>query len=1309
MSAPSIRMTRLRPLLVAAVLAASLLPTASAFASHTPTPTSVTVAGSLQSEAGCSGDWDPTCATTHLAYDADDDVWQGTFDDLPADTYEYKAPINDAWDENYGLHAVQGDDGANIPLNLPDVTTVKFYYDHKSHWITDNQGSTIAVAAGNFQDELGCTDDWDPGCLRSWLQDINGDGTYTFETTALPAGSYQGKVAINESWDENYGAGGVEDGPNLAFSVPSDGTKVTFTYDSTTHFLTIEVAVDPGAPGGPGALSHFDLARKDCLGTARNTESKVWYTVAGGMLSDVYYPTVDNTNVETLQYIVTDGTSITDLQARDMTYTVEAVTDTGGMACKVTASDKEGLYSIATTYVTDPSRNVVLMRVAFTPKPKNPALQLFVRFDPTVNGNGGGGGGNGGADTATIDETSGHPILVASDPVTATNAANRNYAQPVFAALDGPFDEASVGFAGSESDGLEQLDDSHTLTPIHPDAREGNVVGTARLALDGSGKTLLALGFGATDDEAIGTAADARAAGFDAAFNAYRTGWSAYDATLTNPRVEKLAVSAAQRKQLKDAYYLSANVIKASEDKTFPGAIVASLASPWGQAVSAGDPNNTYFGSYREVFARDLYESWTGLVAAGDLDTARDATLFLFERQQLPDGSFPRNSLVNGKVAPDSFGTQLDEVAYPILMAYQLGLTDAALYEDHIKPAANYVAAHGPAFGVERWEEQSGYSPSTIASEIAGLVAAAELATTNGDADSAAVWLGVADEMQRSVKEWTVTTNGPLPDKPYFIRLSKTGDPNAAINYNVGNGGPTLDQRAVIDAGFLELVRLGELPANDPDVLRTLRIVDSEIKSTTPSGPGWHRYNGDGYGDRASDGRPWAPSGQGTGHLWPVLSAERAEHSLASGDTAEATSLLVGMRAFASGVGLIPEQDWELKAIEADPYGTDPTIASIGFEPGKAAGSASPLTWSAASFVRLTSDLAAKRNVVLPAATHDRYVANSQGTTPLTVTAPADESSVTASPVTVTGTTTAGNTVYVAATNTDADSATTIASTVAASDGSFSVDVEVTGGTSVINIVAVSPSGGTAQEQRTILFDFVPGTLILDVTDPDGDDNGPGNYAYPKSDNFHAGAFDIQRFQVYDADTDVIFRLQTRNLSETFGSPLGAQLVDVYVHVPGAATTSTAAANASRNFQIAPAGRVEPAHPGPGLRPTLRGRFRYDNARHGVHQRQPDLALHHVPGVEGLARPAGQRLELHRGPHRAGRLQPRQCARSFQSTPEDFQFGVCAEASDDVHCTVDPDTVPKLMDVITPDGVDQSDEVDYTIHTPVVLSGVAIP
>src|SRR5262249_38347677 len=240
----------------------------------------------------------------------------------------------------------------------------------------------------------------------------------------------------------------------------------------------------------------------------------------------------------------------------------------------------------------------------------------------------------------------------------------------------------------------------------------------------------------------------------------------------------------------------------------------------------------------------------------GDLQTARDAVNFLFLRQQQADGSMPRNSLVNGKTAPDSFNTQLDETSYPIVMADQLGMTDPSLYTNHVKPAANFLIAHGPSFGVERWEEQSGYSPSTIAAEVAGLVAAGDLAQANGDTKAAAVYRGVADDYQRSIKGWTVTTTGPLASHPYFIRLSKTGDPNAAITYNVGNGGPDLDQRSVIDAGFLELTRLGEFAPNDPTVAESLPVVDATIESTTASGPGWHRYNGDGYGDGNADGHP---------------------------------------------------------------------------------------------------------------------------------------------------------------------------------------------------------------------------------------------------------------------------------------------------------------------------------------------------------------------------------------------------------------------------------------------------------------------
>jgi glycosidase len=205
-------------------------------ASHTPSPASVTIAGSLQSELGCGGDWDPACAATHLDYDAGDDVWQKSFP-LPAGGYEYKAALNDSWDENYGLHAAR--DGANIPLNLGAAASIKFYYDHKTHWITDNKSSIIAVAPGSFQNELGCSGDWDPGCLRSWLQDPDGDGIYTFETTALPAGSYEAKVAINESWDENYGQGGAPNGANIPFNVPNNNAKVTFHYDSVSHILSI--------------------------------------------------------------------------------------------------------------------------------------------------------------------------------------------------------------------------------------------------------------------------------------------------------------------------------------------------------------------------------------------------------------------------------------------------------------------------------------------------------------------------------------------------------------------------------------------------------------------------------------------------------------------------------------------------------------------------------------------------------------------------------------------------------------------------------------------------------------------------------------------------------------------------------------------------------------------------------------------------------------------------------------------------------------------------------------------------------------
>ncbi|HET9495100.1 MAG TPA: alpha-amylase family glycosyl hydrolase [Chloroflexia bacterium] len=240
----------------------AVLTPGTALADHTPDPTSVTIAGSLQSELGCGGDWDPACAATHLSYESSDDVWQGAFNFLPAGSYEYKAALNNSWDENYGRNAQQN--GANISLNLPDATSVKFYYDHKSHWITSNRNAAIAVAPGSFQSEMGCPGDWQPDCLRSWLQDPDENGIYTFETTALPAGNYETKVAHNESWDENYGQNGEPNGANIPFAVPFNNALMTFSYNVTTHILTIT---------GPG---HFPDNNVEWDGLGHNSQDLVY-------------------------------------------------------------------------------------------------------------------------------------------------------------------------------------------------------------------------------------------------------------------------------------------------------------------------------------------------------------------------------------------------------------------------------------------------------------------------------------------------------------------------------------------------------------------------------------------------------------------------------------------------------------------------------------------------------------------------------------------------------------------------------------------------------------------------------------------------------------------------------------------------------------------------------------------------------------------------------------------------------------------------------------------------------------------------
>jgi len=1061
------------------------------------------------------------------------------------------------------------------------------------------------------------------------------------------------------------------------------------------------------APGGPGATSHFDLARKDCLGTARNTTSKVWFTVANGVLSDVYYPTIDTTNLESLQYIVTDGSTFTDLQTRDMTYTASALDDSG-MSCRVTSTAKSGRYTLTTDFSTDPRRDAVVVRTRLRAAHGATDLKLYARFDATVNGNGGGAPGNAGADDAVVDTSTGGPVPVSIDVSTATTAANRDYAKPVYAALraDRPFVAVSSGYAGTASDGLTQLDTDRRLAATFDAAPHGNVVQTAQLDVRGGRAATLSLGFGPTQADAVRTAGRSAAADYGDLLERYQQGWESYDRRLTRPATDR-TLSRDERRQLERTYFLSANVLKASEDKTFPGAIVASLASPWGQAVSAGDPGQTFFGSYREVFARDLYESFTGLVATGDVATAKDTVRFLFERQQQADGSIPRNSLVNGKLAPDSFGVQLDEVAYPILMARTVGLTDPAFYSAHLKRAADYVVAHGPAFGNERWEEQAGYSPSTIAAEIAGLAAAGAIAEQVGDVAGARIYRATADHYQRMVKTWTVTTTGPLSTSPYFLRMSKSGDPNAAIVYNLGNGGPDSDQRGVIDAGFLELPRLGILPGDDPDVAASLPVVDQVLRRTTASGDGFYRYGTDvagtedGYGDcNTADpttctvqGKPWAgeclAQGQnkGSGHLWPVLAGERAEHEVATGGRANAVGLWRSMAASASGVGLIPEQAWENDPVAASPFATAPECASIGFENGKAAGSASPLTWSAAQFVRLSANLRAGRVTEQPQDTTLRYLTRSQVGTTVTLTAPADNAVVTG-PVTVTGTTDPGAIVDVDAVNTDIDGAALTATTTAGPDGSFSLTLTPPPGTATLTVLATAPGGATGFAQRTVVNDVVPGAQLLVVPDVAGDDNGPGTYAYPTSDNFKPGAYDLRSFEVYDSGPDAVtFRVQTGDLTPTFGSSLGAQLVDVYVGNPAGGATSTAASFPQRNYAIAAGSAWNRLIEVQGFGQRFVDGAGATTGSVAIRASAPTRYITFTVSKTALGGTPGSGWTF--------------------AVVLAGQDGFSADQADPI-CTLDPATVAKAIDVIAPAGISQATELN-PLAGPVAIAGVAIP
>ena len=411
-------------------------------------------------------------------------------------------------------------------------------------------------------------------------------------------------------------------------------------------------------------------------------------------------------------------------------------------------------------------------------------------------------------------------------------------------------------------------------------------------------------------------------------------------------------------KYFNSQFQTAAMTLKALEDKTYRGAMIASPSVPWGGGPNANEPT---ISGYHAVWARDLYQAATAFLALGDRASANRALDYLFNVQQKTDGSFPQNSWVDGR--PIGGGLQLDQVALPLVLAYQLERTDRSTWLRHIKPAADFILRRGPATEQDRWEEKSGYSPATIAAEIAGLVCAAGIASINGDEGTAKLYLKVADKWTQSVERWTAT-KGRHRDGHYYLRISENDDPDDGAKIEINSSNQLVDERALLDAGFLELVRLGIKDANDPLIRDSLALVDQLIKVETPGGSGWYRYNLDAYGERP-DGDNY-DGHLGVGRLWTLLSGERGEYEVARGDLTTAGMRLDAMMAFANDGMMIPEQVWDRN---------ESPRPELRF--GEGTGSATPLAWSMAQFIRLAINIKQGHNVETPNATTLRYLKGS--------------------------------------------------------------------------------------------------------------------------------------------------------------------------------------------------------------------------------------------------------------------------------------------------------------------------------------------
>ena len=678
--------------------------------------------------------------------------------------------------------------------------------------------------------------------------------------------------------------------------------------------------------GAPGIEPRWTSSAKEGVGTAYHTSCRLWFTLSHGIVNEIYYPHVDQPNTRDFQFLISDGETFCHEEKRDLTHAIE-YPERDCLFYRLTNVEPRRRYRLVKYVFADPHRSVLLVhtKLEVLDESLRDRLSVYALLAPHLAGCGAGNSG-------WCSEIGDNKLL----------HAQRKNTHLLMACSSG-FSRRSVGYVGF-SDGWQDLMHNFKMDWEFKAAENGNIALTAEVELRDDGEFTVAVALGRSYQSAATKLFQSLAEPFELKRESYIRQWQR---AVIDPKFDFTSDTTDDG----GMYRLSRCVLLAHEDKVFQGAIVASLSIPWGETKSDQD-----LGGYHLVWTRDLVHSATALLATGQIGTPLRALIWLAAIQR-PDGSFPQNSWIDGTAYWS--GLQLDQVAFPILLAWRLHKQDALdLFSPRamILRAAARLIAQGPVTAQDRWEENAGYSPSTLAVVIAALVCTAEWAKEFGKTEVADFILAYADWLAAHVEEWTVTTEGELIEglPRHYIRINPAdpvapdphADPNKTI-IQLANGGGIHPARNVVGGDFLHLVRFGIRKPDDAIVRDSIEVIDGVLKRELPQGPGWRRYNHDGYGQK-DDGSAF--DGTGVGRCWPILTGERGHYELAAGR--DSKPFIRSMEDFANEGGMLTEQLWDGPDLSHKGR-THSGESGTHMKPGCPTGAAMPLCWSHAQYVAL--------------------------------------------------------------------------------------------------------------------------------------------------------------------------------------------------------------------------------------------------------------------------------------------------------------------------------------------------------------------